>query len=397
MKQMSIICVLFISFIFAQNHPNSVSTSNAIARWDGEYPIVFSVFGDNYGMNSIFVSISQQLSSLDTLLDFIITTGDHTAGGDSAGYAEYISHIDSINIPWITTMGNHEINDSLGWDRFNEYFGYPDFFFDIGIARFIVLTNCYPADEVVSGTENVYYMFTSSQLDWLENLLADWDGYKFVFVHVPPYLQGHIIIGTLGSIGYSPDYDSCLTERFTNLLKDYNVYVCFCGHFHIYDRWMPENERYGDVTFIITGGAGASLTPWVYGAPSGGSFYHFLIMELYEDGTLVQHIVRPDTVDDGFTNVEYDTVYEFTFYPPSAIKSNNISSSEIDIPYPNPFNNSIKIPVMSEEKYIRIFNTSGKIVQTIPVENNRKVTWHPGNSIISGIYLINGIKILYLR
>ena len=190
--QTVLIVGLLCSVVGAQNHPNSLVISNIQTRWDGEYPMIFGVNGDNYYMNDIFTAVLRQMQYLADSLDFVITTGDHTAGGDSAGYILYISAIDTLDVPWVTVMGNHEINDSLGWNRFAEYFGYPDFHFDLGNARFVGLTDCYPAPGPVSGSENVYYKFLPEQLDWLDSVLADWDGYKFVFIHNVPYLLEHL-------------------------------------------------------------------------------------------------------------------------------------------------------------------------------------------------------------
>ncbi len=397
MKSTTLCILVLVVFSLGQNHPNSDVIERVIDEWDGTFPIRFAVVGDNYCDNFIFRSILKQIQHIDTLLNFVITTGDHAAGGDSAGYWNYISKIDSLTVPWITVMGNHEINDSLGWDRFIDYFGYPDFYFDLGDARFVALTDCYPAPEVVSGTENVYYKFTPEQLDWLEDVLGEWHGLKFIFIHAPPYLEGHIIVGTLGSFGYSPDYEGSLTERFTDILKNNDVFVCFCGHIHCYDRWTPNNEAYGDVTYIITGGAGGDLTPWPYGEPYGGGFFHFLIMELREDGTLLGHIVRPDTIDDGITIVEYDTIYDFSLTPPTSIHALSKKPSAIEKPYPNPFNSAVWIPAQSDQKTVSIKDITGKIISSIPAEGVKQVIWEPGDEIPSGIYIANGNVIFLIR
>ncbi len=380
--------VLVGGIVCAQNHPNSYVIERILARWDGEYPISFCVLGDNYSVCPIFRAILSQIDHLSDSIDFVITTGDHAAGGDSAGYQRYIESIDSIDAPWLTVMGNHEINDSLGWERFHEWFGPPDFFFDLGVARFIALTDCYPASTVVSGTENVYYKFTDEQLDWLEERLAEWDGYKFVFVHAPPYLSGHITVGVVGGPFYSPGYDESLTERFTDLLRDYNVYVCFCGHIHCYDRWTPHNDLYGDVTYLITGGAGAMLTPWIYGAPYGGSFFHFLLVQLYQSGTLVGYVIRPDTVDDGVVTVDYDTIYSFVLAPPSEVFG-EAPAGRVDVaPFPNPFSRQVRLP-HSREK-LCVFDISGRLVDEVSPRDD-VILWRP-RGIKPGVYIIRAGK-----
>ena len=395
---MTILILIFLSIILqGENHPTSSVIAAINARWDGGYPIYFGVIGDNYDSNRIFKAVLNQIEYISDSIDFIITTGDHTGGGDSLGYYQYLSAIDTLTVPWLTTIGNHEMNDSLGWNRFIEFFGYPDFCLDIGDFRFISLTNCYPAPGPVSGWENVYYKFESEQLDWFESKLSEWDGHKFVFIHAPPYLDGHIIIGTLGSYGYSPGYEESLTERFTDIIRDNNVYICFCGHIHCFDRWKASNEQYGNVTYIITGGAGGTLCPWFYGEPYGGTFYHFMLMELYEDGTLFGHMIFPDTVEDGVTTIEYDEIYSFELEPPVGISQKQKILDEISKPYPNPFNSAVVVPVSYETKRITVCDISGKTVAVINHDGTGIVHWKPDLSVSSGFYFIQGNKILFIR
>ncbi|RKZ34460.1 hypothetical protein DRQ33_02085 [bacterium] len=403
MKKFFIFIIFWLGVVFSRNHPNSYVIEQIQECWDSEYPIVFGVLGDNYSANWIFRSIVRQLNSISDSLDFIVAVGDLAAGGDSVGYARYMALIDSLNVPLISVMGNHELNDSLGWERFIEFFGHPDFHFDVGDARFICITNCFPTSEPVSGSENVYYMYFESQLEWLEEKLSEWDGYKFVFIHAPPYLLGHITIATVGGFGSAPDYEESLTEEFTNILRDNDVYICFGGHIHAYDRWTPNNELYGDVTYILTGGAGASIIPiWPYPAPYGGPIYHFLIMELYEDGTINGHLVRPDTIDDGHTIVEYDSLYEFRLYPPSRISAQIGAKPQQEIiVHPNPFNDVLNIYVGGTDNQISIYDISGKLVERISQKSGKQIIrWKPKPDIPGGVYTIkandSSLKIFYI-
>ncbi|RKZ28537.1 hypothetical protein DRQ29_01740 [bacterium] len=403
MKIYIFLIILLFTALFAQNHPNSLVIERIGENWDGEYPIIFGVVGDNYSTNSIFRAIIHQLNSISDSLDFVLEVGDLTAGGNSAGYFNYITLIDSLNVPLISVMGNHELNDSLGWNRFIENFGDPNYHLDIGNARFVCLTDCYPAPEPVSGSENVYYMFLGDQLEWLDNLLSDWSGFKFVAIHAPPYLLGHMSIATVGGAGSSPDYDESRTEQFTNILAEQNVYICFGGHIHAYDRWTSDIDVYGNVTYILSGGGGASIVPvWPYPAPYGGPIYHFLIMELYEDGTIIGHLVRPDTIADGITTVDYDSSYEFTLMPPAKVDELQYNDESYRlVVHPNPFNNVINIYTGRINSKIIIYDMSGRIVKTImPHPGEKLIRWKPDKNIPAGTYTIdageNKVKIFYI-
>ena len=402
MKKIVFATILFGILVFAQNHPNSAVIERINERWDGRYPIIFGVVGDNYSTNSIFRAIIHQLNSIADSLDFVLNVGDLTAGGDSSGYANYISLIDSLNVPLVSVMGNHELNYDGGWNRFVEFFGDPNYFFDIGNARFVCLTDCYPAPGPVSGSENVYYMFLADQLEWLDSLLSEWDGFKFVAVHAPPYLLGHISIATVGGTGSAPSYDESRTEEFTDILARNNTYICFAGHIHTYDRWTSDIGMYGDVTYIISGGGGASIVPlWPYPAPYGGPIYHFLIMELYEDGTIAGHLVRPDTIDDGIITVEYDSTYEFTLEPPAKVYESPIINENIVV-HPNPFNSIINIYIGKRNSDITIYDIKGRVVKTMKRLPDRDLyRWIPDKNVPAGTYTIDvggdKVKVYYIK
>ena len=361
MKSFVLVFVTIFSVIIAQNHPNSVSISRAVARWDGTYPIKIIVLGDNANVNRIFLALVSQICAISESVLFVMTTGDHAAGGDSGGYARYLAVIDTLPVPWITVMGNHEIDDSLGWYRFERLFGSPDFFFDVGNYRFVALTDCYPAPAPVSLGENVYYKFTHEQLSWLDSVLSSWSGFAIVFVHVPPYLRGHFPydLGCVGGWGYSPPRDESLTEQFTRILRDHNVLACFAGHLHCYDNYTPNDTAYGAVHYIITGGAGGPLNPWIYRAPYGGAMYHMLMLELEEDGTIRLHIIRPDTVDDGIIEVTFDSLYEMTLTPSEIFESGNDDGKFLTV-YPNPTTGVLNFNRSPGQ--VEIYNLRGELV-----------------------------------
>jgi len=387
-------CLFFIILAisgccFSQNHPNSVVIDRVQTDWDGIYPIKAAILGDNYNINRIFTSIVEQIASVSESLDLAISIGDQAAGGDSAGYARYLAIIDSLPFPWITLMGNHEINDKDGWNRFIDIFGPPDFYFDIGKYRFICLTNCYPAPVPVSAGENVYYKFTSSQLDWLENLLDEWDGYKIVAAHTPPYLEMYITLGVLGSYGYCPNKGESNTERFTDLLRDYDVSLCLLGHIHFFARFKPNNEQYGNVTYIITAGAGARLVPWLCPTPYIGSFHHFILFDLYESGNIQGNVIRPDTIDDSVVTVEYDSIYSFFIEYNSIKQTKKITNSQNSmIIYPNPFNDATQIKV-SEPSEILIYDLEGHLIHTVHVSE--------GNYTFCAVDISAGIYFVKIR
>jgi len=211
-------------------------------------------------------------------------------------------------------MGNHEINDEDSRNRIIYIFGPTDFYFDIGKSRFICLTNCYPAPGLVSTGENVYYKFTSSQLDWLENLLDERNSNIINTVHTPSYL-----------------------------------------------------ELYVDVTYLITAGAVSRLVPWLCPTPYVGSFHHFIQFDLFEDGNIQGNVIRPNTIDDSVVTLENNSIYSFFIEHNSIKQTKRVTNSQNPmIIYPNLFNDATQIKV-SELSEILIYYLEGHLIHAAHV------------------------------
>lgn len=92
----------------------------------------------------------------------------------------------------------------------------------------------------------------TQQLDWLESQAAQsTQTFKFVLSHGPAFSPE----------GNSVHVDSSLPKNMWSIMQTYNFDAYFCGHEHIYSRWIinktvdPTITR--NVTQVITGGAGA--------------------------------------------------------------------------------------------------------------------------------------------
>jgi len=335
------------------NHPTD-SVINVIQSKPVTYPIRFVFMGDNRNSDSIPPGLmgdgDSTFSALRNVIDniypspyFAINNGDFCLDGYRYEYYKYVAMIDSSVVPWLSIRGNHELYADEGPFLYDSIFGDTDFVFDYGNARFIMMSDC--QQHPFSDWNAIDYLFTYEQLDWLDSLLSDayiQNKYPFVFAHVPPYIPGHNTTYCLGYENYypQPNYELSHTELFTNKLTDYNVLLAGFGHQHFYDRYT-----YNNVHYIVSGGGGGPLVPPLQSAPYGGSFFHFILFELYEDGTLKGYIYKK-----GQSNPDPD--YNFTYY--TGIKDNNILAS-----------NDIIIDIINRNDIFYIY--SNKLMENIKI------------------------------
>ncbi|NOY60132.1 MAG: hypothetical protein GXO75_14550, partial [Calditrichaeota bacterium] len=111
------------------------------------------------------------------------------------------------------------------------------FSFDYGDAHFVALDYRYP--------------YNDEMIEWFKkDMAASKAKWKFVYMHRPSYnLGGHR--STWGR------------EVWPKLFSRYKVDIVFAGHSHLYERFYPIRPQSDPdawaVTYITTGGAGASL------------------------------------------------------------------------------------------------------------------------------------------
>lgn len=303
-----------------QNHPTSL-VINRIESVPVQYPIRFAFLGDtrnsftegDHTGDSIFSIERQKIEELSPL--FTMHAGDFVKRGYTNEYDNFVDSIDAFDVNLLTVRGNHELYADEGPNMYSGIFGSTDYYFDYGKYRFIVLADCQQNPNTDwQGMHYIDYLITQSQLDWLESLLQEADSlglFVLVFAHVPPYLPGHDTTHCLGWSHYypQPNYEMSHTVEFTNMLTNYRVFMALFGHQHFYYRLT-----YNNVAYLISGGGGAPLVyPPLSGPPNGGSFFHFVLLELEEDGVITGYVYRAgeDEPDWMYTfSLEYPDVTE---------------------------------------------------------------------------------------
>lgn len=233
-------------------------------------PFCFVVLGDSRSKPNIFKAITDQIIKIDPAV--IIANGDLVAKGGN--YDNWQSQFfdpakEMINhIPFITAVGDHE-SDEVDGDNADlfTHFLFPNkdslklwFSYDIGNAHFTFLDWRYP--------------YSNEMIEWFKKDINSSDKtWKFVVMHRPVYnLGGH---RTAWGKNVWPE-----------LFTEYKIDIVFAGHSHLYERFYPlrplSQPDAWAVTYITTGGAGASLYEAVQNRSLAfsESINHFLKVEI---------------------------------------------------------------------------------------------------------------------
>jgi 3',5'-cyclic AMP phosphodiesterase CpdA len=150
---------------------------------------------------------------------FIVITGDLTNNGDLGGYQLLKKYADSINIPVLPLMGNHDDRE-IFWQVFPEWRDgeFVQYVREYNEGVFIFI------DTLVGGEE--YGVLCDARLQWLKSKLIKYaDRQIFLFMHHHPIVSGLHRMDTVAN--FRSD------EVFWKLLSDHGkVRHIFFGHLH---------------------------------------------------------------------------------------------------------------------------------------------------------------------
>ena len=171
-------------------------------------------------------AILEQLHRIDPKPDFVIASGDLTNAGDAASYRKLAAALESLDMPVIYALGNHDTREG---------------FYEGMLARSPVTSEPYDHAQLVAGIHVIVLDSTTPgaiggaiephQFDWLtEQLSRHKELPKLLVIHHPPML------------GDDEDWDFWRgirlgdSHRLAKVLKDHDVRGILSGHIH-HDRF----------------------------------------------------------------------------------------------------------------------------------------------------------------
>lgn len=238
-------------------------------------PYTFAVLGDNRFGDGVYKKIVKTVAELKP--DLVVNTGDMiTIPGDRSQWENFIRLSQELKMPYLLTVGNHDVYREDSQKIYQEYFKLPGnglyYSFAVSDSLFIVLDSELPEQ---------HGKIKAEQLKWLRGVLENQKAaHIFVFVHRPLYPDPKI--GR--HYGNSLDMQPVWRDELQRLFVQYKVEAVFVGHEHLYMKKQKDG-----IWHFITGGAGAPL----YAGEKDGGFFHFLLVKV--DGPKVTvKVYKPD-------------------------------------------------------------------------------------------------------
>ncbi len=287
------IVLLLIIVTITPIHGNTVkplynSTRKSIPNNLPWYPII--VFGDNRPEStssskppSIFYRFVDEASIINPYA--VIGTGDHVGMGYRDQYVELYKVFNRSGLEniWLA-IGNHDVDVNEGWNNWKKYIG-PEYYY---------------IDDIPGWRIGVVDSETKLSINWrnqLEDIYRDIGNRSLILVfHRPAYPR------------VNHNLDSERTSILLNVFKNHKYpKLVLQGHWHGWGYQVKYN-----VTWIITGGAGAPLYRYSVEKPENGEIvtgvYHYTILMLYPNQTFRFYPVRIDRGSITVTKVN-DTAY----------------------------------------------------------------------------------------
>ncbi|MHA1697621.1 MAG: metallophosphoesterase [Promethearchaeota archaeon] len=250
------------------------------APTDPSVKFKFILYGDSREDHPIFDNqhiplVKQILAQVDlSEISFVINTGDTARVHDDP----YLWNLHFMalrdlakSVPYFVASGNHEWNDGYVWNstEMEPAIDIQDFPAKTDRAEKI---GSYHETSFAFGFGNGYFIFIgypdagsnrTDYINWLESELQfARDNFEFIFVslHRPPFDDRE---------GDSSDDNADIIKSECPLFHKYSVDAVFAGHNHVlaHQNITWENDRSGkNITYIISGGGGASLRSPQYGS-----------------------------------------------------------------------------------------------------------------------------------
>jgi hypothetical protein len=262
------------------------------------YPVRFVVAGDSGAWSDptadgIFGRLLAQVGELDPPPLFFANLGDFAGPGTLDRHEHYLSLVESLPIPDLCVIGNHDLDDANGWDNWLAVHGPVNYTFAYGHTRFVAIHGqpgvlgeiVVPGPGTPEGLEGP----REEDLAFLEEALRKADEpNRVVLMHTPPHFDGH----------FEPHADWGFKRRepeFLDLLRTHDVSLVCCAHGLAFDR----HERDG-TQFVMSGGGGSGLCSHFRGVcteGSGhpedrGSLYHAVELSISEEGAVSGRVIQ---------------------------------------------------------------------------------------------------------
>src|SRR3954454_6575318 len=193
-----------------------------------EEPLRFAFAGDSGAWadptaECIFAQLVRQVAELEPL--FFVNLGDFAGPGTLVRHQAYLRLVEPLRIPNICVVGNHDLDDSRGWEAWEAVHGPMNFEFGHSHTRLVAIHaasrpgrhDVREPPEAVEAPRQEDLEFLDSALDRAE------EPNPIVLMHMPPHLGGHYAPHENWGFGR---YES----EFLQILHRHQVRLVCCAH-----------------------------------------------------------------------------------------------------------------------------------------------------------------------
>lgn len=173
----------------------------------------FAVFGDPQVHSDYKTALGRFKQEVaDKSIDFFCVLGDLSEDATPDEVDTIKAQLDRVGIPYYATIGNHDLFQADGWERFKQNYG----------------PSCYPV--VIAGRIKLIFLDTAdgtigpTQFDWFETELKDSRFIKIALTHYPLFDGERPLMYRLAS--------DAERAKVQSLLERYGAYAWCAGHTH---------------------------------------------------------------------------------------------------------------------------------------------------------------------
>ena len=222
--------------------------------------------------------------------DFVMHIGDMVQGYTRdqrqwlREYEEFMARMSSLNVPWYSTPGNHDVSSPI-WDSndrsyeklYQEHFGPVRYSFDYKNSHFVVMYT----DDAMTSVPAV----SDEQVQWLRSDLENTSKTNiFIFLHKPVWRYSGNDWGVVHEV-----------------IKEFPVRAVIGGHFHAYQKDVNMD---GIQYYVMgpTGGEQHESNHELY-----GYFHHYNLLRVEDDGFTMAVVKLGNVESDDYILAE-DTI-----------------------------------------------------------------------------------------
>jgi len=213
-------------------------------------------------------------------IDLVVVTGDIGHNGTAEEIRLFFESLDRISLPLVIVSGNHDYHDGHITNYLEQITPRLNHTTELG-PYLIVAMDTGPAiySQEPMSFSNKSVGLQPAQIWWLQSLLRNHVGPKFVMLHHPPYAFSWSVIGRRRS-------------DFLKACKEGGVSFILAGHTHLNEVYDYNGTGYGLSLWRGTSPKADRLPLTLINARSTRSVPSYKIIELQRDGTFSYRFIE---------------------------------------------------------------------------------------------------------